>query len=156
MERRETNQRVSKTLKFSEIYNDSGKFSGGGILNSTNAIEDEMWIEIMDDLVLDPKDDRWKSTGRLQIHLGSTKRALEQLGTFLLALSRYQPPQSGYTASFELKDKDENPILHLVFHLPNDQPNKREKFARIHNIASAQISNDGTQIIDTTLPPKDG
>ena len=144
--------KISKTLWFSEIYNSEG-FIGGGILNPTKNIKDEIWVEIMDDPVYDRASDSWGPTGRIQMHVGSTRRSLEELGTFLLALARYSPPKPGYSASFELKDHIGEPAVHLVFHLPIDEEEERPVFSKIHNVATAIFGPDGQFIEDITLSP---
>ena len=153
MKRNETKKRVSRILKFVDILNDNGEYTGGGIQNKTDAVEEDFWVEIMDDPVLDPESSEWKPTGRLQIHIGSTKKALEELGTFLLALARYKTEKTSYTADFELKDQDGKPSIHLVLHEPVEKKHTHQKFAKIHNIATAYISKDGTQVEEVTLSP---
>ncbi len=113
-----------------------------------------MWVEIMQDPVMDRNTEQWSTTGRLQIHLGSTRRALKELGTFLLALSYYRPPELGYSAHFELSDQQDKAALHLVVHLPVEEPGDKPNFAKVHNFATAIISKDG-KVCDTILPALD-
>lgn len=151
MSRVKMKQKVELTLKSSIIRDKDGEFRGGGILNSTAHVADEMWVEFMDDPVMDRDTDRWGVTGRHQVHLGTTRRALEEFAVFLLSLAHYRPPEPGYTAHFELTDPEHKPSLHLVVHLPVEEPNYRPRFAKVHNVGTATISDEeGT--VDTTLP----
>jgi hypothetical protein len=147
-------KRISKTLKFSEIYNSAGTYVGGGISNSKGHVNDEIWVEIMEDPVLDPQTENLINTGRLQIHIGSTRRALNELGTFLLALANYSPPRGGYTSHIEWSNRDGEPQLHVILHLPIDESEERPKFDQSINVATGVISYDGEQVMDTTILPK--
>ncbi len=150
-------KKVPLSLKSSTIYNSAGKFVGGGILNSTRHVDSEIWVEVMDDPVLDRATDEEGVTGRLQIHLGGTRRALKELGTFLLSLAYYSPPKPGYSASFEFTKPDGEPVVHLIVHLPVRNPGERPTFLQIHTGATAIVRKDG-KIYETTLPalPKRG
>lgn len=141
----ETRQRVSMTLKWSVSYTNQGKYAGGGILNDTSHIENETWVEIMDD----PSDAG--TTGRLQLHIGSTRCSFEELGVFLLALARYRPPEPGYSCSFDLTDQQGKPVLHLVVHLPEESADYRPKFVQIHVGGHGVVGENGA-IEDRSLP----
>ena len=148
-----TKRKVTRTLKFSEIINSQGEFIGGGILNKISHVEKEMWVEVMTDTVLDDNSDEWLETGRLQIHLGSSRRALEELGVFLLALAHYRPPKPSYSLSFDLNDHKEQPSIHLVIHLPQEENTEKVNFSKIHTVAKGHISPDGTNVSVTTDKP---
>jgi hypothetical protein len=90
MEKRSLRQ-ITLKLKSDVRYNRAGGFAGGGILNTSRHVEAEMWVEIMDDPVWDRDREQWGVTGRPQIHVGSTRRALRELGTFFARLSRIPP-----------------------------------------------------------------
>lgn len=149
--RKKSKEKVTLTLKSSAIYNDAGIFVGGGILNTVEHVDTGIWGEIMEDPVWDQETNQWGVTGRLQIHLGSTRQALEELGTFLISLAHYRPPQPGYSAHFELKDYKGVPLLHLIIHLPVDSVEDKVSFEKVHNVASAIVRSDNT-IQLTTLP----
>jgi hypothetical protein len=147
--------KVSKTLKFSEIYNDEGKFVGGGIGTRPLKIENGAWVQLFEDQVFGPEDDEPRPTGRIQLHLGWTREALEEFATLLLALSRYDPPDDGYSLSFDLADQDGKPTARLVVHLPVNNIDERQPFNRLVNLFSGTVYDDGT-LEDTTLPPVKG
>ena len=153
MTSREYKKRITRTLKYSETFDNKGKYIGGGIQNSTPHIESEMWVEIMDDQVMDRETGEWVTTGRPQIHLAGTQRAFEELGVLLLALANYAPPQSGYSISIELNNRENQPGVHFVVHLPVESLKSKPAFSKVHNVASGIIEKGGN-IIDTTLPGK--
>ncbi len=150
--RKDIKKRISKTLKFSEITSNTGKFLGGGILNNIKDIPSEVWVGILDDPILDRERDEEINTGRIQLHLGGTRQGMEELGVFLLALAHYYPPEPGYSLSFELNDIQDKPIIHLVIHLPVNDSTEKSPFSKIHNVATAKFSIDGKQIEDKTSP----
>jgi len=149
--RKKKKKKITLALKSDIVFNKAGEFVGGGILNTIEHIDEGMWVEIMDDPVLDDETNQWGVTGRLQIHLGSTRQALEELGTFLVSLAHYHPPQPGYSAHFEFTDSQDEPTLHLVVHLPVDSLDDKSSFEKVHNVASAIVSVDG-EVQVTTLP----
>ncbi len=154
MPRKKYKKKIACTLKFSEIYNDKGKFVGGGMRNPTSHIDNEMWVEIMDDPVLSRETDQWGVTGRQQMHIAGTRKAYEELGILFLAMANYDPPEPGYSVSIELSDRENQPAVHFVVHLPVEDINTRPKYAKIHNIATGIIDEDGN-ITDTTLLAKE-
>lgn len=152
MPRKEYKRKISRTLKFSELFNAKGDYVGGGILNSTSHIEGEMWVEIMDDLVLDDIEG-WIPTGRSQIHLLGTRKAFEELGVLFMALASYSPPEQGYSASLEFCNRESKPSIHLVVHLPVTDLESKPIVTDLRNIASGRIEKDGN-VTDFTLPGK--
>lgn len=153
MPRREYKKKISRTLKYSEAFDNKGRYIGGGIQNSTPHIESEMWVEVMDDPVVDRETGDLVVTGRSQIHLAGTRKAFEELGVLLLALANYTPPEPGYSLSVELNDRENRPSIHLVVHLPIDDLNSKPVFPKIHNVATGYVDRKGT-IIDSTLRGK--
>jgi hypothetical protein len=142
-------EELKVTLTSSVIFDEVGQFIGGGILNTREHIGDEMWVQVMEDPVLDREIEEWGVTGRMQIHIGSTRRALEEFATFLLSLSHYQPPEPGYSAHFELADRRGRPALHLIVHLPVNELEDASSFTEAHTVATAKISKNG-DVHDTT------
>lgn len=144
--------KLTRSFRLTEVYDTHGGFIGGGVLTRREHMKDELWVQVTEDPVLDPASGTEGSTGRLQIHLGSSRRALEELGVMLLAIAHYEPPESGYSASVDLPDREGNPAVHLIVHLPiNDEADQRREFAVIHNVFSGRLYDDGT-LEDQTLP----
>lgn len=141
----ESRQRITRTLRWRLAYSDKGQFAGGGIGNRTPHVENELWVQVMDD----PSDEG--PTGRLQLHLGSTRQALEELGVFLLALARYRPPEPGYRRSFDLTDRTGQPALNFIIHLPEDDATYRPEYSQIHVSARGVVGESG-QVQDRGLP----
>jgi hypothetical protein len=149
---KETKKRLTRTLTFVDVYDDKGKHTGGGTRMPRRHMKDELWVQLTNDPVMD-RTGLEGETGRLQIHLGSTRRALEEFALMLLAIAHYTPPEPGYSASLELQDQNGNPAAHLVVHLPDEEPDRRPDFSAIHNVFSGTIYEDGT-LEDRTLPIK--
>jgi hypothetical protein len=150
----ETVKKIHRTLKFSEVYTETGEYAGGGIDNSVSHIEDDMRVEITDDPIWDNDSGEFFSSGRPQIHIGGTRRAFEELGVFLLALAHYRPREPGYSMSFNLENAEGDPALHLVIHLPQDDEIPRAKFPIIHTFGRAYFNEDGQLVEDKTPKPK--
>ncbi len=149
----DTRKKVTRTLKFQEGFNEKGEYAGGGIRNSTSHVENEMWVEIVDDPVWDDNTQNYFNSGYPQIHIGGTRQSFEEFGVFLLALAHYQPQKPGYSSSFILEDAEGEQALHLVVHLPQEESTPRKKFPVIHTFARALFSNDGEFIKDETPKP---
>jgi hypothetical protein len=144
--------KLTRSFRLTEVYDAHGGFIGGGVLTRHEHMRDELWVQVTEDPVLDRASGTEGSTGRLQIHLGSSRRALEELGVMLLAIAHYEPPESGYRASVELSDREGNPAVHLIVHLPIDEEiDQRPEYAVIHNAFSGRLYDDGT-VEDRTLP----
>jgi hypothetical protein len=148
---KQTKQRITRTLKFTEVTNKHGRFVGGGVTNTIKHVDEETWVEVFAGSALNSTRRKPQRAKRIQLHVGGTRRAFEELGVFLLALSRYTPHKTDYSVSFDLKDSEDQPVLHFVIHLPVDHLEEKAGFQRIHTVAIAQISEDGKQIIDTTV-----
>jgi hypothetical protein len=142
--------KISRTLKFNDYYSSDGKFKGGGIGNKATHIHSELWLEIMEDLFLNEETNEEESTGVKQVHLGGTRQGLEELAVILLALSQYDPPEPGYSASFELPNEEGKPIVNLVLHLPVNSMEEKQPFPMIHHIARA-IFDEKSGEIDTSI-----
>ncbi len=147
--RKETKKRVSKTLKFSEITNEKGIYVGGGILNTIKHIPTDLWVELMDDPLLNSESEEEVITDRIQLHLGGTRRGFEELGVFLLALAKFHPPDDNYSLSFDLRNVNNEPAIHLIVHLPVNSESEKKQFSKVHSVAKARISLDGNQVEDT-------
>lgn len=143
-----TEREVTVKLKSSVIFDKIGRFVGGGIRNSKKHVNSGIWIEIMDDPVLSPSDE-WEVTGRIQMHLGGTRQAYEELGKFLLSLAHYHPPEPGYSAHFEWSDLQDNPILHMIIHLPVEDVSERTEFSKVYNFGTA-VMDDNDELRETT------
>jgi hypothetical protein len=143
-------KKITRTLRYSEYQDDRGNFRGGGIDNNSNYIYSELWLEIMEDLFLNSETNEEESTGVKQVHLGSTRRGLEELAVFLLALSKYDPPEPGYSANFELPNEKGEPIVNLVVHLPVNSMEEKQNFQMVHHISRA-IFDEKTGEIDTSI-----
>lgn len=138
----ESKKKVTRTLKFIEVFTNKGKYAGGGIGNSLRHTEDEIWVEIVDDPVPDNSGKGLVTSGRPQIHIGGTRQAFEELGVFFLALAHYQPERPGYSHSFHLGNTKGDPTLHLVVHLPQEDEAKRKQFSVVHTVARTYIAED--------------
>jgi len=149
MPRRDYKKKISRTLKYSEIYNSKEKYAGGGITNPTPHLPSEMWVEIMDDPFLD-ENGHWEVTGRPQIHIGGTRAAFEEMGLLFLALAHYFPPEPGYSTSLELDDETGKSAIHFVVHLPSNSSEK-ERFSKVQNIASGILDENGDVIVTKPL-----
>ena len=142
---------IRLSLKTSIITNAAGLVVGGGIVNPRKHLNDEIWVEIMEDPILKKDVDEEGCTGRLQIHVGSTRRAIKELGVILLALSQYESSDSTYSVNLELTNREGMPAVYLIFHVPEERAGKRPSFNQIHNISTASIDNLG-RVRETTIP----
>lgn len=149
----ESKQKIVRTLKFVEVLNSKGEFMGGGIRNSSKHIEEEVWVEIMPDNGATVLPEEF-TTGRIQIHMGGTRRAFEELGVFFLALSRYRPSKDGYSMSFDLVGQEGSPVALLTLYLPMEEGEEKKRFYQIHTVASAWISKDGRDVVEKTTKPR--
>jgi hypothetical protein len=155
--RRTTQKKITKTLRFTEIYDRNGRFVGGGVDTETHHIENETWVQADTDPVYDPVTDSEGPTGQIQLHIGGTRRAFAELGTFLLGMAHYRPPKGRYDLHVRLTNVQQKPALHLIVHLPVDDPAEREPFLQTHTGGEAILYADGT-LIDVTpkaIHPKD-
>ncbi len=109
---------IALTLRYNAEFGDEGEFIGGEIENSTSHIKSETWVEIMDDPVRDRETDEWGVTGRPQIHVAGTRKAFEELGVLFLTLGNCAPPDPRHTVEVELNDREDQPAIHFVVHLP--------------------------------------
>jgi hypothetical protein len=125
----EYKRKITKIIKFCNIFDDNGKFLGGGILNNTSHIEKELWVDVQNE----PTDiDNTQPFGKYQIHIGSSKNALYELGVFLIGMSMFEPVDEEFSLSFDITDREAEPVLHLVVHTPIQNVSTRKKFSTIH------------------------
>lgn len=140
-------KKITLNLKFSEMYDDDGEFSGGGVLHKTNHVDSESWLEIMENPVYNVKTDIEAPSGIKQVHFGCTRRAMKELGAFLLAYSQFTPKTSDFRYEFFLVNEKKEPTAILVVHLPVDLDDWGKKFPQVHFIYDGD-EEEGDECMD--------
>ena len=136
---------IKKTLRTVLIFNKDKQHIGDGILNPIDHIDDEIWIQMLSDVEPDGILD-FTQPELMQIHIGGTKRAFEQLATVLMALARIKEFNPDYSLQFDWKLLTSNNSMHIIIHKPVGKPEEKTAFLKIHNITTALFDKDGKKI----------
>jgi hypothetical protein len=132
-------KKFSRTIKLKKLVDEDGNFLGGGIVNDTSHIEKELWVEFHEDPTSsDGKEGEFPS-GMYQIHIGSSKIALQELGVFLIGMSMFDLNDKDFSLSFDISNREAEPTVHLVIHSPVEGNCARPAFSTIHTTAKGFI-----------------
>jgi hypothetical protein len=146
---KKTIKEVKYKFHFVDYFNKAGKCVGGGLDKNPLIIENEVWAEIKKDQIL-TDENKIVDTGVNQIHISGTRRGIRELGKLFIALSYYHPPRDDYVYHLDIADLSDNPIIHLIAHLPVSSKDKKKPFTQIFNLIKAIISTDGVNHQDIT------
>lgn len=96
----------------SEGYKENKVFCGG---IKRPEYMNELYIDFSEDEIFDQKQNDFVKTGKLQLTLGGSDRSLEELGKYLIALSRYATKDLDYHDHFDnLKDSQLENAVNLT------------------------------------------
>ena len=124
-------KKVSKkqtiTLKYFKGKNAASEGSfAGGVVDPKYLNEIQMWVERAESF--DFNEDNFIPTGGMQVNLAGSRRALFELGKYLIAISRYQTADAGYHDHFEGIGSGPSNIAEtdLIVHAPSRLKNERD------------------------------
>lgn len=101
------NYYIGKQDELKGIYN--------GKIEEPNYL-DELAVDVFEDEIFDEESDDFVKTGKLQVSLSGSNRALEELGKFLIALSRYKTKDPSYHQHFDnINNSEGEEIINLIF-----------------------------------------
>src|SRR5512140_3303872 len=106
---------VEKRLKVAKLLDRRGKEIGEGIRVPTTHADGEMWFQMMDEFTMDDEPSAVDPT-LLQIHIGGTRKAYEELATILLTLARMRTVSPHYKVQLDWKPINSKGTTHFIIH----------------------------------------
>jgi hypothetical protein len=99
---------------------EEGRVLRSGIQVPTESVKNELQVDVSNDPIFDWDADKFVDSGKYQINLRGTRRALNDLGTLLIALAHYEEDPSYDIHIDDIKDSTGQAAVHLIVHVPSD------------------------------------
>ena len=111
--KKETKEITLKLNYFkSKVDKENGIFYGGVI---EPKYMDELTIDINDDYEFDIDAEEFKQNGMFSMEISGTKRALKEMGKFLINIAMYKTDDEDYHEHIDqLRDSEGNPKVNIV------------------------------------------
>ena len=114
MEQKKETKEITLKLKYfkSQVDKENGVFYGGV---AEPKYADELTVDISDDYDFDIDAGEFNKNGMFSVEISGTKRALKEMGKFLINAALYKTDDEDYHEHIDrLRDSDGNPKVNLI------------------------------------------